>query len=92
MAESIKAVQADPDVVDTALDGGEMALLHMGTRTYFSLNPTGARIWQGLKQGLSLHDVSRRLQEEFDVDAERAERSVARLVDELVRHQLAHRA
>lgn len=91
MSGSPASVHPDPDVVDTQIDDGETALLHLGTKTYFSLNVTGARIWHHLKQGLSLDDVSRQLQQEFDVDAERAERSVQRLVDELVQHGLVQR-
>jgi hypothetical protein len=72
-----------PDVVDTDLDGGETALLHLETRTYFSLNATGSAIWRGLKEGLSLADVSRRLQDEFRIDADIAERSVLRIAAEL---------
>jgi len=72
-----------PDVVDTDLDGGETALLHLETKTYFSLNETGSRIWQGLKDGLSLAEVSRRLQKEFRIDAAGADESVLRVAAEL---------
>ena len=84
-------VRPDPDVVDTDIDEGEVALLHLGTKTYFSLNVTGARIWRYLKQGLNLDDVSSRLQAEFDVDRAHADRSVDQLVAELVRNNLAQR-
>jgi coenzyme PQQ synthesis protein D (PqqD) len=84
-------VRPDPEVVDTDIDEGEVALLHLGTKTYFSLNVTGARIWRHLKQGLSLDEVSSRLQAEFDVDRAQADHSVNRLVDELVRNSLAQR-
>jgi hypothetical protein len=84
-------VRPDPEVVDTEIDEGELALLHLGTKTYFSLNSTGARIWTHLKQGLCLEDVSSRLQAEFDVDRERADRSVNGFVEELVRNNLAQR-
>jgi hypothetical protein len=83
-------VQPDADVVDTDIGEGEMALLHLATKTYFSLNVTGAHIWRYLKQGLTPSDVTLRLQQEFAVDAEHAERSVRRLIDELVQHRLAH--
>ncbi len=80
----------DPDVVDTALDEGEVALLHLGTKTYFSLNTTGAKIWNYLKDGLTLEDVSRRLHEEFEVDLDDARRNVAQLVEGLVQNNLAN--
>jgi hypothetical protein len=53
---------------------------------------TGTRIWRYLKAGLTLDEVSHRLQQEFDVHPEQAARSVHRLVDELVRQQLAQHA
>jgi len=84
-------LRTDPDVVDTALDEGEIALLHLGSKMYYSLNGTGARIWSGLKQGLSVDAMCHRLEEEFGLDPEHAERSVAAFVDELLRHRLIQR-
>ena len=83
-------VQPHPEVVDTELEVGEMVLLHLEHTTYYSLNPTGTRIWQGLKQGLSLREVSQRLQEMFAVEADHADRSVLTFVHELAQHQLVH--
>ena len=77
-----------PEVVDTELEGQEVVLLHMESMSYYSLNLTGMRIWQSLKQGLSLQEISRRLQAEFEVEADRADRSVLALVDELHQQQL----
>lgn len=77
-----------PDAVDTELETNELVLLHLQSKAYFSLNLTGMRIWQGLKEGLSLRDISHRLQQEFDVDSESAERSVLRLAEELFRERL----
>jgi hypothetical protein len=84
-----ETVRPHSQVVDTKLDDGEVVLLHLESKMYFSLNPTGARIWRGLKDGLSLRDISRRLQEEFDVDADEADRSVIDLVKELYEQKLA---
>jgi len=77
-----------PEVVSTELGDGETALLHLKTKTYFSLNGTGARIWWGLQRGLSLKEISQLLQSEFVVDSERADRSVVELVDDLLRQQI----
>ena len=82
-------VRPHEEVVDTKLDDGEVVLLHLDSRTYYSLNPTGQRIWQGLKEGLTLREISRRLQEEFDVDQDKANSSVLDLVKELCDHNLA---
>jgi hypothetical protein len=82
-------VRTHSDVVDTKLDDGEVVLLHLQSKMYYSLNPTGERIWQGLKEGLTLREISGRLQKEFDVDEEDADRSVLDLVKELCDQQLA---
>ncbi len=77
------------EVVDTTLDDGEVVLLNLESKMYYSLNVTGERIWRGLKNGLSLSEISRQLQDEFDVDRETATRSVLELVDELCQQELA---
>ena len=51
-------------------------------------SPPAKRIWQRLKQGLALNDISCRLQEEFDVDAEHADKSVLDLVSDLCQQRL----
>jgi hypothetical protein len=77
-----------PEVVDTALEEQEVVLLQLESMRYYSLNLTGMRIWQGLKQGLSLEEISRQLQAEFEVEPDRAEHSVLALVTELCEQQL----
>jgi hypothetical protein len=83
-----QSVHPHPEVVDTELEAGETVLLHLESKAYYSLNLTGTRIWQGLKQGLPLREISSRLQAEFAVDAESSNRSVLALVDELSQQQL----
>jgi hypothetical protein len=80
--------QPHPQVVDTELEGQETVLLQMESTSCYSLNLTGTRIWQGLKQGQTLQEISRRLQAEFAVEEERADQSVVALVEELYHQQL----
>jgi hypothetical protein len=77
-----------PDAVDTELDTNELVLLHLGSKTYYSLNLTGMRVWQGVKEGLSLGEISRRLQQEFEIELRRADSSVLRIAGELSREKL----
>jgi hypothetical protein len=81
-------VQPHSQVVDTELDTGETVLLHLDSQTYFSLNLTGTKIWLGVKRGLTLQEISHRLQDTFEVEPARADRSVVALVDELLRQQI----
>ena len=39
-------IRPHAEVVDTKLDDGEVVLLHLDNKTYYSLNPTGERIWR----------------------------------------------
>jgi hypothetical protein len=82
-------VKPHSQVVDIKVGEGEVVLLHLESKMYYSLNPTGERIWQGLKEKLTLKEISRRLQEEFDVDEENVNRSVLELVNELCQQKLA---
>ena len=84
-----KKIRPHPQVVDTKLDDGELVLLQLESKSYYSLNLAGERIWRGLKQGLSLREISRRLQEEFDVGEDEAHSSVLELVDNLCEQNLA---
>ena len=79
------------EVVDTELDTGETVLLQLESTMYYSLNTTGTRIWQGLKRGWTLQEISEQLQAEFAVGAEQAHRSVLALVNELWVQQLVQR-
>jgi hypothetical protein len=76
--------EPDPEVIVTELEGKEAVLLHLGSRKYFSLNSTGLEIWQGLTEGLPLGEIARRLQNDYDLDADRATASVNRLAGELL--------
>jgi hypothetical protein len=82
-------IRPHAEVVDTELDDGELVLLHLESKTYYSLNPTGERVWRGLKDGLTLREISRRLQNEFDVGEADADRSVMDLIKELCEQGLA---
>ena len=82
-------LQPHPQVVDTTLDDAELVLLHLDSKTYYSLNSTGQRVWLGLKQGLTPREISQRIQAEFDVESDEANRSVLDLVGELCANKLA---
>ncbi|MBI2487048.1 MAG: PqqD family protein [Deltaproteobacteria bacterium] len=53
------------------------------------MNETGLRIWQLLNDGLTLNEISERLQDEFDVAPEKAaEERVVNLINELITEKL----
>ncbi len=77
-----------PEVVDTELDDQEIALLHLQSKTYYSLNVTGRFIWRSLKRGWSPEKIAKELENEFSVQHEQAQASVRKLIDELLEQQL----
>ncbi len=82
-------IKPDPEVVITELEEDkEAVLLHLGTKAYFTLNETGLRIWQMMNSDITLMEISERLQNEFDVSAEKARESVLNLIGELVHEKL----
>jgi MoaA/NifB/PqqE/SkfB family radical SAM enzyme len=75
------------NMVLTAQNRDEVeAMVRLATR--LGSRPTGTHIWQGLKQGLSLQEISDRLQGVFEVDANGANRSVLAFVNELAQYKL----
>ena len=74
--------------MDTRLEQGETVLLHMKNIAYYSLNATGSRIWEGLKQELTLQEISGCLQQEFSVQEEQANRSVLSLIEQFCAEHL----
>ncbi|HET7583945.1 MAG TPA: PqqD family protein [Gemmatimonadaceae bacterium] len=58
-------------------------LLHLHTKRYYTLNETGAAVWELIEQGVSREEMVPRLTETFDVDPATAETEVDRLVREL---------
>ena len=61
----------------------------MGQNKIFSLNPTGARLWELLVEGRSRDDAVGSLQREFDVPAEAARSEADALLATLAREGLA---
>ena len=72
------------EVLCTRLDD-EMVVLHMGRRSYFRLNSTATRVWEGLAAGRSSGEIVADLCTEYDVDAEEAGRALEALLGDLER-------
>lgn len=75
------------DVLDQEVQG-ESVLLHLGTETYFGLNPLGTRIWQWLQEGKSLAEIHSAVLGEYAVDPGTLERDLLDLVGDLHRSGL----
>jgi hypothetical protein len=84
---SVRAATPSRDVLSTHLDD-EAVLLHVGTKRYYTLNPTGATIWSAIENGLSGEEILDRLCREFDVGADEAGRELKSIFAELTAKEL----
>lgn len=75
------------DVACASVEDGAV-VLHMGTKRYFSLNETGAAIWQLLEGGVALSELPERLSERYEVAIEDARAAVDALLAELEEQKL----
>jgi hypothetical protein len=81
----------NPDVVHRRVDD-EVVLVHLRTNRIYSLNPTGARLWELLSEGYDRRRIKKHLAEEYDVDDAQLEREVDDLFSELLAEELIVRA
>jgi len=80
--------QPDPDVVTTAMPDGELIMLHLGTGMCYTLNATGALIWNLLESATSLAVIGQALFDRFDVTRDAADEEVRELMRDLAAHNL----
>ncbi|MCB0062261.1 MAG: PqqD family protein [Caldilineaceae bacterium] len=66
----------------TEMDGG-IVLLHLQTSQYYSLNGTGAQIWQGIQAQQTVGELSRRLVDQYAITHAEATAVVNTLLAEL---------
>ncbi len=75
-------VVAGPDQVSCDL-GGEAAILHLTSSTYYSLDPVGARIWSLLGHPIEVRALRDRILAEYEVAPDRLERDLLGLLGQL---------
>lgn len=72
-------------VLLTPLGDDTGVLLHLDTKVYYTLNPTGVFVWEGMaKRGhTSIEALVAELTEAFDVTEDQARSDVEELISEL---------
>lgn len=81
-------VQPDPAVLATALSNQETVLLHVQSNYYYTLNETGAQIWQALSQGRTLGEITQWLVAHYAINPAEAEQAVFALLRDLAAEHL----
>ena len=82
-----KKIAPHPEVTLTEFED-EGVLLHLETKTYYSLNKPGLYVWGLIKDGILPTEIVDRVQVEFSVEKEVAEENVSNIVDELIKEKL----
>ena len=76
-----------PEVVAETIED-EVIVIHLKTGTYYSLRKSGAAVWQLLESGATVEESAAAIQARYDGDPELIARSVAELVEQLVKEEL----
>lgn len=71
--------------------GWETVILHLGSGTYFGLDPIGSLLWEGIKAGQLPSEVCIKILEEYDTDRETIESDLRTFIQELSCHGLVVR-
>lgn len=74
---------------------GEAVILHLTTGVYFGLDPVGAEVWHLIQQPHSVDQICAGLMSKYDVDRDRCQASVIRLLERMAEHglvQISHDA
>ena len=76
-----------PDAVAQRV-GDEIVLVHLKTDRIFSLNRTGARIWELLSKNYSPFEIQERLLQDFEVDERQLKKELENLISSLCEQDL----
>ncbi|HYN80739.1 MAG TPA: PqqD family protein [Gemmatimonadaceae bacterium] len=84
-------LRLNPAVTSQIIDDNAV-LIDLRTNEIYEMNHTSARLWQLLGEGLEVDDIERRLEAEFEIEAEELHRQIdtflATLLDaKLVEHE-----
>ena len=68
--------------------GGEVVILNMKNGVYYGLDPVGARIWSLVQDSTTVKVLRDAIFNEYDVDADRCERDLLVLLQDLASNEL----
>jgi hypothetical protein len=68
--------------------GGEEVILDLNSGIYYGLNAVGASIWKLIQEPITVSEIRKAIFDEYDVDSERCENDVVRLLNELAERNL----
>lgn len=78
-----KLYRQNPDMVTTEMDG-DVVMMHIGTGEYYSIQGTGARIWELASAPIAEVDLVKTICEEYDVGEAACTTDVRGFLTELI--------
>lgn len=78
---------ARPDVVDCDI-GGDRALLHLETNTYFTMNATASALWLSLSEPKTLGELVGVVTERFEVTEAQCRGDIETLLEQMAEAQV----
>jgi len=90
MTNQTSCLTLNPEANASFHDDG-IAILHAGNGRLFTSNQTGAHIWRGLEQHLSLDTLAEKISSEYQITRTIAREHTIRFLSELEQHTLVHR-
>jgi hypothetical protein len=87
MVDLLTTILASPETVFTELDGGA-AILDLKSGSYFKLNSTGTYVWSLLQEPRTIEELSKFMQDRFNVAKDQVDVDLSTLIGELTKHEL----
>jgi len=75
----------------TSFNDDGVVILHTGKGCLFRSNRTGAQIWRGIEQQLSMDVIAREISGEYEIPLTTAREHTVHFLAELQRHELVQR-
>jgi hypothetical protein len=83
MSHSEERFHCHPSVVFTRLNDTEAVLLHLETKRYYSLNETGARLWELLATTELPDALWQKIADEYEMDAKTSRACIQDFLEDL---------
>jgi hypothetical protein len=84
------SLTVNPEAVASIHESG-IVILHIGNGRLYASNGTGARIWRGIEEQLSLAAIADEISEAYQIARATAREHVVHFLAELERNTLIHR-
>ena len=84
------SLTVNPEAAASIHDSG-IVILHIGNGRLYASNGTGARIWRGVEEQLSLEAIADEISDAYQIARATAREHLVRFLAELERHTLIRR-